>query len=56
MLGTVRDYYTNEGANTFSVLIDLSTNFSSLKYVSIARNLNYQEQLLLKENMEASKQ
>jgi len=47
LIGTISDYHTTEGSNTYSIIVKLSTNFSALNYVSIIRNRFYNEQLML---------
>lgn len=52
MIGTIKDFYTPEGQNTYEIIIKLSTNFSALNYVTIIRNRFYEEQLLLEKMQE----
>lgn len=52
LLGKIQDYHTIDGDNNYAISVKLSTAFSKLQYVSIARNLYYEEQLLLQSKME----
>lgn len=52
MLGKIQDYHQIEGDNNYSISVKLATEFSNLQFVSIARNLYYEEQLLLQAKME----
>lgn len=52
MLGKIQDYHQIEGDNNYSISVKLSTEFSRLQYVHIARNRHYEEQQMLKAKME----
>lgn len=52
LIGTIADYSTSEGQNTYQIKVKLSTNFSALNYVTIIRNRFYEEQLLLEKILE----
>jgi rod shape-determining protein MreC len=52
LLGKIQDYHKIPGDNNYAISVKLSTEFSKLQYVSIARNLYYEEQLLLRAKME----
>lgn len=52
LLGKIQDYHQTLGDNNHLISVKLSTEFSRLQYVSIARNYYYEEQQLLKGKME----
>lgn len=52
LLGRIQDYHQTEGDNNYSIIVKLSTEYSNLQFVSIARNRFYEEQQLLKAKME----
>jgi rod shape-determining protein MreC len=47
-IGTVEDYSEIPGRTSWSIKVKFSTHFSKLFWVSIARNLNYEQQMELK--------
>jgi rod shape-determining protein MreC len=53
-VGIIDDFHTTTKKNTYEISVKLSTNFSTLNYVSIIRNRYYEEQLLL-EKLEEDK-
>ncbi len=52
LIGTIADFHTSPGNNTFEIHVNLSTNFSTLNYVTIIRNHHYEEQMLLEKQEE----
>lgn len=52
MLGKIQDYHKVKGDNNYAISVKLSTAFSKLQYVSIARNHYYEELQMLKAKME----
>jgi len=55
MLGSIQDYHSENNTTTYSISVKLSTQFSSLQYVSIVRNNFYSEQLELEKLEEENK-
>lgn len=52
LLGKIQDYHQIEGDNNYAISVKLSTEFSNLQFVSIARNKHYEELQMLKAKME----
>lgn len=43
MIGTIKDFEQDAGENYYNIEVDLSTDFKSLNYVEVIKNLNIQE-------------
>ena len=52
MIGTIADFYPLPNENSYYISVKLSTDFSSLQYVSIVKNLFYDEQMRLEKSLE----
>lgn len=52
LIGTIKEFNTSTGQNTYNINIQLSTNFSSLQNVTIIRNKFYEEQMMLEKRWE----
>ncbi len=52
MIGTVADFYPLPNENSYYISVKLCAEFSSLQYVSLVKNLFYDEQMRLEKTLE----